>query len=82
MRVLEGFCRFVVGLDVEDSLFSRQRCSGGFVYWICPYTEQRFKAIAILARHLQCRYSKDLRENIYRLEWSFKWFAKRELKLW
>ena len=67
-----------------NSLFGRQRCSGDFVYWICPYTEQRFKAIAILARHLQCRYSEDLlfRKNIHRLEWSFKWFAKRELKLW
>ena len=31
----------------------------GFVYWICPYTERQFKAITILAKHLQCRYSQD-----------------------
>ena len=32
-------------------------------------------------RHLQCRYSKDLHKNIYHLDWSLKWFSKRELKL-
>ena len=41
-----------------NSLFSRQRCSGGFVYWICLNTERRFKAIAILARHLRCDIHK------------------------
>ena len=30
-----------------NSLFSRQRCSGGFVHWICPNSERRFEAIAI-----------------------------------
>ena len=52
------------------------------VHWICPNTERRFKAfraIAILARHLQCRYSQDrlFRKNIYRLAWTSKWFVKR-----
>ena len=42
-----------------NSLFSRQRCSGGFVHWICPNSERRFEAIAILVRHLQCRYSQE-----------------------
>ena len=56
----------------SNSLFSRQRFSGGFVYWICPNTERRFKVIAILARHLQCRYSQErlFRKNIYLLEWT------------
>ena len=44
---------------------------------------QWFKAIAILARHLQCRYSQDrlFRKIINRLEWTSKWFVKRGLKL-
>ena len=64
----------LAGRDAQEALYT------GFVH----YTERGFKAIAILSRHLQCRYSKVLlfRQNIYRLEWSFKWFAKRELKLW
>ena len=55
------------------SLFSRQRCPGGFVYWICPNTERQFKAITILAKHLQCRYLQDrfFRKNTkYRHEWT------------
>ena len=40
-------------------MFCRQRCSRGFVHWICANTERRFKAIAILVRHLQCRYLQD-----------------------
>ena len=36
--------------DAQEVLYT------GFVH----YTEQRFKAIATLTRHLQCRYSKDL----------------------
>ena len=35
---------------------------------------------SILARHLQCRYSQDrlFLKNTYRLEWTSKWFIKRE----
>ena len=40
-----------------NSLFSRWRCSGGFVYWICPNTERGFETIFV--KHLQCRYSPD-----------------------
>ena len=69
-KLLQSCSNFTLKPELKktvNSLFSRQRCSGGFVYWICSYTEQRFKAIAILFRHLQCRYSKDLlfRKNIY-----------------
>ena len=68
-KLLQSCSNFTLKPELKktvNSLFSRQRCSGGFVYWICSYTEQRFKAIAILFRHLQCRYSKDLlfRKNI------------------
>ena len=49
----------LAGRDAQEVLYT------GFVH----YTEQRFKAIVILARHLQCRYSKDLLflKNIYPL---------------
>ena len=46
-----------------------------FLYWICPNTERRFKAIAILVRNLElCRYPQYclFRKNIYRLEWTSK----------
>ena len=43
-----------------------QSCSN---FTLKPYTEQLFKATAIFARYLQCRYSKDLLfcKYIYRL---------------
>ena len=47
-----------------------------FLYWICPNTEWRFKAIAILVRHLQCRYSFGPP-----FPQKHKWFVKRGLKL-
>ena len=61
-----------------NSLFTRQRCSGGFLHWICPNTKRRFKAIGILARHLQCRYSQDhfFLKNIYRLKCTSEWFER------
>ena len=39
---------------------------------------------SILVRHLQCRYSQDrlVLKNIYRLEWTSKWFVKRERESW
>ena len=82
-KLLQSFSNFTLKPELKPTVTA---CLAGrdaqeVVNWICPYTEHRFKAIAILARHLQRRYSKDLRKNIYRLEWSFKWFAKRELKL-
>ena len=38
------------------SLFSRQRYTGGFVFWICPTTEQQF--LVIFVKQLQYRFDK------------------------
>ena len=75
-KLLPSCSNFTLKPELEPTVtacFSRQRCSGGFVYWICPNTERRFKAITILAKHLQCRYSQAcfFRKNIYRHEWTF-----------
>ena len=41
----------LAGRDAQEVLYT------GFA---CPNTERRFKAITILARHLQCQYPQDL----------------------